>query len=46
MLIGKVLNLLKETGVIFITIDDNEAHHLRMILNEVFDGMVHNRLTL
>ena len=30
-------NLLKETGVIFITIDDNEAHHLRMILNEVFD---------
>lgn len=29
-------NLLKEDGVIFISIDDNEVHHLRLILNEIF----------
>lgn len=29
-------NLLREDGVIFVSIDDNEVHHLRMILNEVF----------
>lgn len=28
--------LLSDTGVIFISIDDNEAHHLRIILNEIF----------
>ena len=29
-------NLLREDGVIFVSIDDNEAHNLRLILNEVF----------
>ncbi|MAW94300.1 MULTISPECIES: site-specific DNA-methyltransferase [unclassified Leeuwenhoekiella] len=29
-------NLLKEDGVIFISIDDNEAHNLIMIMNEIF----------
>ncbi len=29
-------NLLKQDGVIFISIDDNEAHNLRLIMNEVF----------
>jgi adenine-specific DNA-methyltransferase len=29
-------NLLSEDGVIFISIDDNEVHNLRQILNEVF----------
>jgi adenine-specific DNA-methyltransferase len=29
-------NLLKQDGVIFISIDDNEVHNLRMIMNEVF----------
>lgn len=29
-------NLLRDDGVIFVSIDDNEAHHLRMLLNEVF----------
>ena len=29
-------NLLKEDGVIFISIDDNEAYNLRLILNEIF----------
>ena len=29
-------NLLKEDGVIFVSIDDNEAHNLRQILNEIF----------
>lgn len=29
-------NLLKEDGVIFISIDDNEVHHLKMICNEIF----------
>jgi len=29
-------NLLREDGVIFVSIDDNEAHNLRMIMNEVF----------
>ena len=29
-------NLLQEDGVIFISIDDNEAYNLRQILNEVF----------
>lgn len=29
-------NLLKEDGVIFVSIDDNEVHNLRMILNEIF----------
>lgn len=28
--------LLSEIGVIFISIDDHEAHHLRMLLDEVF----------
>ena len=29
-------NLLKEDGVIFVSIDDTEVHHLRMIMNEIF----------
>lgn len=29
-------NLLRHDGVIFISIDDNEAHHLRMMMNEIF----------
>jgi adenine-specific DNA-methyltransferase len=29
-------NLLKANGVIFISIDDNEVHNLRLLLNEVF----------
>lgn len=38
-------NLLRDDGVIFISIDDNEVHHLRMIMDEIFgeenfEGMV------
>lgn len=29
-------NLLKKDGVIFVSIDDTEVHHLRMIMNEIF----------
>ena len=29
-------DFLREDGVIFISIDDNEQHHLRMIMNEIF----------
>lgn len=29
-------NLLKDDGIIFVSIDDNEVHHLRMLLNETF----------
>lgn len=29
-------NLLRQDGVIFVSIDDNEVHHLRMVLDEVF----------
>lgn len=29
-------NLLKDDGVIFVSIDDNEIHNLRLLLNEVF----------
>lgn len=29
-------NLLREDGVIFVSIDDNEVHHLRLLMNEVF----------
>ena len=29
-------NLLREDGVIFVSIDDNEVHDLRMLMNEVF----------
>lgn len=29
-------NLLKEDGVIFVSIDDNEVHNLRLLLNEIF----------
>lgn len=29
-------NLLKDDGVIFVSIDDNEVHNLRMIMNEIF----------
>jgi len=29
-------NLLEEDGVIFVSIDDNEAHHLLLLMNEVF----------
>lgn len=28
--------LLREDGLIFVSIDDNEVHHLRMVMNEVF----------
>ena len=28
--------LLSDDGVIFISIDDNEVHHLRMLMNEIF----------
>ena len=28
--------LLRDDGVIFISIDDNEVHHLRMLMNEIF----------
>ncbi|MBC6496788.1 MAG: site-specific DNA-methyltransferase [Alphaproteobacteria bacterium GM7ARS4] len=28
--------LLRDDGVIFISIDDNEAHHLRMMMDEIF----------
>ena len=31
-----VRNLLREDGVIFVSIDDNEVHNLRMLMNEVF----------
>ncbi|MEM4554674.1 MAG: site-specific DNA-methyltransferase [Candidatus Anstonellaceae archaeon] len=29
-------NLLSEDGVIFVSIDDNEVHNLRLIMNEIF----------
>jgi len=29
-------NLLREDGVIFVSIDDNEVHNLKMVMNEVF----------
>jgi adenine-specific DNA-methyltransferase len=29
-------NLLKDDGLIFISIDDHEVHHLRLLLNEIF----------
>ncbi len=29
--------LLSEDGIIFVSIDDNEVHHLRMLMNEIFD---------
>ena len=29
-------NLLKQDGVIFVSIDDNEIHNLRLLMNEVF----------
>lgn len=29
-------SLLRDDGVIFISIDDHEVHHLRMIMNEIF----------
>ena len=29
-------SLLRDDGVIFVSIDDNEVHHLRLLMNEVF----------
>jgi adenine-specific DNA-methyltransferase len=29
-------NLLRQDGVIFVSIDDNEVHNLRMVMNEIF----------
>ena len=29
-------NLLRDDGVIFVSIDDNEAHNLRLVMNEIF----------
>lgn len=29
-------NLLTQDGVIFVSIDDNEVHHLRLMMNEIF----------
>jgi adenine-specific DNA-methyltransferase len=31
-------NLLRDDGVIFVSIDDNEVHNLRLLMNEVFGG--------
>ena len=31
-------NLLTEDGVIFVSIDDNEVHNLRLLMNEIFGG--------
>ena len=31
-------NLLRHDGVIFVSIDDNEVHHLRMMMDEIFGG--------
>ena len=28
--------LLSDDGVIFVSIDDNEQHHLRMLMDEIF----------
>jgi adenine-specific DNA-methyltransferase len=41
-------NLLRDDGVIFISIDDNEVHNLRMVMNEIFgeenfEGQIHWR---
>lgn len=41
-------NLLREDGVIFVSIDDNEVHNLRMMMNEIFgeenfEGHIHWR---
>ncbi|MCD6568290.1 MAG: site-specific DNA-methyltransferase [Dehalococcoidia bacterium] len=30
--------LLRDDGVIFVSIDDNEVHHLRMLMDDVFEG--------
>ena len=32
--------LLAEDGVIFVSIDDNEQHHLRMMMDEIFGGEI------
>jgi len=29
-------NLLRDDGVIFVHIDDNEVHNLRLVMNEIF----------
>ena len=29
-------SLLREDGVIFVSIDDNEVHNLRLLMNEIF----------
>ena len=29
-------NLLRENGIIFVSIDDNEVHNLRLLMNEIF----------
>lgn len=41
-------NLLRDDGVIFISIDDNEVHNLRLLMNEIFgeenfEGQIHWR---
>lgn len=41
-------NLLKQDGVIFVSIDDNEVHNLRLLMNEIFgeenfEGHIHWR---
>lgn len=38
-------NLLRDDGVIFVSIDDNEVHNLRMIMNEIF-GEENHLITL
>jgi len=41
-------NLMRQDGIIFISIDDNEAHNLRLLMNEIFgeenfEGHIHWR---
>ena len=39
-------NLLRDDGVIFISIDDHEVEHLRVICNEIFSGHFVAQITL
>ena len=39
-------DLLKDDGVIFISIDDNEVHNLRKICDEIFGEEIHYNIKM
>ena len=39
-------DLLREDGVLIVTIDEHEVHHLGVLLEQIFPGFLHQTITI